>query len=90
MEEEALPIANETFNQALDFNLGPTTCALSGGEDYELLFTIDPKHRDVIAKHHDIAVIGEILDENLGSKLHSKGDNLHDILSLGWNSLKDE
>jgi thiamine-monophosphate kinase len=89
LEESALPISNETFNQALEFNLGPTTCALSGGEDYELLFTIDPKYLPELNKHHDIAVIGEIKDANLGVKLHSKGGNFHDIISLGWNSLKE-
>ncbi|MCP4123377.1 MAG: thiamine-phosphate kinase [Bacteroidetes bacterium] len=89
LEEEQLPIATETFNQALEFNLGPTTCALSGGEDYELLFTIDPTQRDLIDAHHDITVIGEILDENQGAKLLTKGGNLHDIISLGWNSLEE-
>ena len=89
LEEEYLPIANETFNQALEFNLGPTTCALSGGEDYELLFTIDPKHREIIDAHHDISIIGEVLDESMGAKLLTKGGNLHDIISLGWNSLEE-
>lgn len=89
LEESALPIDNETFNQALDFNIGPTTCALSGGEDYELLFTVDPKHRAELEAHKDISIIGEVLDVNLGVKLHTKGDNLHDIISLGWNSLEE-
>ena len=89
LEEASLPIATETYNQALEFNLGPTTCALSGGEDYELLFTADPKFRDALDAHHDISIIGEILDENLGVKLHTKGGNLHDIISLGWNSLDE-
>lgn len=89
INEEALPIAGETFNQALEFNLGPTTCALSGGEDYELLFTVDPKHREAISAHNDIAVIGEIKDAGLGVKLFSKGGNYHDIISLGWNSLEE-
>jgi thiamine-monophosphate kinase len=90
LEEDSIPIANETYNQALAFNLGPTTCALSGGEEYELLFTIDPKDRKAIDAHHDIVIIGEIKDEHLGVKLHSKGGNFHDIISLGWNSLKED
>ncbi len=90
IEEESLPIANETYNQALEFNMGPTTCALSGGEDYELLFAVDPKHQKKMDDHPDISVIGEFLDVNLGVKLHTKGDNLHDIVSMGWNSLDNE
>lgn len=89
LEEEAIPIASETYNQALEFNVGPTTCALSGGEDYELLFTVDARHRAAIEAHGDISVIGEILHAGLGVKLHTRGDNLHDIISLGWNSLKE-
>ena len=89
IEEENLPISKDTFNQALEFNLGPTTCALSGGEDYELLFTLDPKHQKAIDEHYDISMIGEVKDVNLGVKLHTKGDNYHDIISLGWNSLTE-
>ena len=88
IEEESLPIDNDTYNQALEFNLGPTTCALSGGEDYELLFAVDPKHEKKMDDHPDIAVIGKFRDVNLGVKLHTKGDNFHDMVSLGWNSLK--
>ncbi len=90
IEEDDLPISKETYNQALEFNLGPTTCALSGGEDYELLFTIDPEHKKAIDEHYDISIIGEVKDVNLGVKLHTKGGNFHDIISLGWNSLKEE
>ncbi len=90
IEEAQLPIAKETYDMALNFNLGPTTCALSGGEDYELLFTIDPKDIDKISKHSDITIIGEMLPAEMGVKLKTKGGNLHDIISLGWDSLKEE
>ena len=89
MEESAVPIANETYDTALSLQIDPINCALSGGEDYELLFTIDPKDKPVIDQHHDISIIGEILDENLGVKLHTKGDNYYDLLSLGWDALRD-
>jgi thiamine-monophosphate kinase len=90
LNESEVPIANETYNKALEFGIDPINCALSGGEDYELLFTIDRKDADKIKHHTDIAVIGEILDANLGVKLYTKGGNYHDIISLGWDGLKDE
>jgi thiamine-monophosphate kinase len=90
LNESDVPIANETYNKALDFGIDPINCALSGGEDYELLFTIDKKDAEKIKPHPDIAVIGEILDANLGVKLYTKGGNYHDIISLGWDGLKNE
>lgn len=89
LEEANIPIANETYDTALDFSIDPITCALSGGEDYELLFTIKPSDKEKIDKNHDIAIIGEIIDANLGIKLHTKGDNYHDLIALGWDGLKE-
>lgn len=90
LNEDAVPIANETYDKALEFGIDPINCALSGGEDYELLFTILPSDKNKVNAHPDISIIGEILDENLGVKLFTKGGNYHDIISLGWNSLKVE
>lgn len=90
LNEDAVPIANETYDKALEFGIDPINCALSGGEDYELLFTILPSDKNKVNAHPDISIIGEILDENLGVKLFTKGGNYYDIISLGWNSLKDE
>ena len=88
--EEKIPIDFETATLANEMNINPLIAALSGGEDYELLFTILPSDKNKVNAHPDICIIGEILDENLGVKLFTKGGNYHDIISLGWNSLKDE
>jgi thiamine-monophosphate kinase len=90
LNEVEVPIANETYDKALEFNIDPINCALSGGEDYELLFTIDKKDLLKAQQHPDISIIGEMLDANLGVKLFTKGGNYHDIISLGWDGLKDE
>jgi len=89
VEEEAVPIAKETYDTALSFNIDPINCALSGGEDYELLFTIRPEDRSKIEHHPDFSIIGEMLDSNLGIKLHTKGDNYYDLIGMGWDSIKE-
>lgn len=90
INEANVPIASETYNKALDFNIDPINCALSGGEDYELLFTIHPKDKALVENDSNITIIGEILDANLGVKLFSKGGNYYDIISLGWDGLKND
>ncbi len=86
--EQQVPIAKETYDMALKFNIDPITCALSGGEDYELLFTIHPSEREKVADHPDITLIGAIEAEDKGITLLTKGGNRHTITSLGWNALK--
>lgn len=90
LNEADVPISSFTYNKALDFGIDPINCALSGGEDYELLFTILPSEKDRVNQHPDISIIGEITDANLGAKLYTKGGNYHDIISLGWDGLKNE
>lgn len=89
VHEENVPIAKETYDTALSFNIDPINCALSGGEDYELLFTVKPEDLHKVENHPDFSVIGEILDANLGIKLHSKGDNYYDLIGMGWDSIKE-
>ena len=85
IEESGVPIHNDAQLQALEFNLDPITTALSGGEDYELLFTIDPKDTEKIRFLPDIYIAGEIVAKEDGVKLHTKGGNIHDIKAQGWN-----
>lgn len=82
--EEKIPIHNETKEMALEFNIPPTTCALNGGEDYELLFTINPKDHDEIALSEQISVIGHVVEITEGLTLETKGGNTHPLTAQGW------
>ena len=85
--EEKIPIDHTTFNTALEFKLDPTMCALSGGEDYELLFTISQKEYDKIKENPNVAVIGHITDKAEGKNLISKDDTLYPLTAQGWDAL---
>jgi thiamine-monophosphate kinase len=84
IEESGVPIHPEAQLMALKFQLDPITCALSGGEDYELIFTIDPRDVDKIKYLPDIYIMGEMTDPADGVKLHTKGGNIHDLKAQGW------
>lgn len=84
INEESIPIAFETKQMALKFNVDPTTAALSGGEDYELLFTVKTSDIEKIKKIPNVSVIGEIVSKDQGIKLQTKSGNKHEITSLGW------
>lgn len=84
LEETGVSIHPDAQMQALTFQLDPITCALSGGEDYELLFTIDPKDIEKVKYLPDIFIAGEIVDAADGIKLHTKGGNIHPIKAQGW------
>jgi len=86
--EEKLPIAEETKLAAFKFNLDPTACVLSGGEDYELLFTIRQDDYEKISGNADISVIGYLTDEEAGAHIITKGGSKHPITAQGWNALK--
>ena len=86
--EEKIPIAEESKLAAFKFNMDPTACALSGGEDYELLFTVRQDDYDIIAKNPDISVIGYFTDAEAGAHIITKGGNRHPITAQGWNALK--
>ena len=85
--EEKIPIDHTTFNTALEFKLDPTMCALSGGEDYELLFTISQKEYDKIKENPNVAIIGHITDKAEGNNLISKDGTLYPLTAQGWDAL---
>jgi thiamine-monophosphate kinase len=84
--EEKIPIAEDTRQAAFKFNLDPTACALSGGEDYELLFTIKQDDYDKIAANTDISIIGYMAEAEAGSHIYTKGGNKFPITAQGWNA----
>ena len=86
--EEKIPVSEETKLAAFKFNMDPTACALSGGEDYELLFTVRQDDYEAIANHPEISVIGYITDEEAGVHIHTKGGSKHPITAQGWNMFK--
>lgn len=86
--EDKIPIDPSTYNLAREFNLDPTVCALSGGEDYELLFTIDQSDFPKIKANPDITVIGHMTSKLEGANLITKGGTSHPITAQGWDSLK--
>lgn len=82
--EDKLPIDQKTFDAGYEFKIDPTTCALNGGEDYELLFTISQDDHDKLEKHRDIHFIGYISDKKEGVHLITKGENAVPIQAQGW------
>lgn len=86
--DDKLPIDSTVLTTALDLNLPPTTCALSGGEDYELLFTIKLDDYDKIKNHSDITIIGHITEKAEGLQIITKTGTQHKLEAQGWNHFK--
>jgi thiamine-monophosphate kinase len=86
--EDKIPIAEETRMAAFKFNLDPTACALSGGEDYELLFTVNQDDYPKIKDSADISIIGYLTPEEEGAHIFTKGGGKHAITAQGWNAFK--
>jgi thiamine-monophosphate kinase len=84
--EEKIPIHEDSKAAAFKFGLDPTVCALNGGEDYELLFTMKQADYDKITLQEEISVIGYMCDPEEGTKIITKGKNVFDITAQGWNA----
>lgn len=87
--EERIPLDYQTAVAAEEFNMNVSTCALNGGEDYELLFTVPLTANDVVSAIEDVKVIGYITKESLGKALISRDGNEFELKAQGWNPLKD-
>lgn len=86
--EEKIPVAEEMKQAAYKFEIDPTACALSGGEDYELIFTIAPADYDKLVLSEDISVVGYMTGQEAGATILTKGGGKHAITAQGWNHLK--
>lgn len=89
--EDKLPVDYTTAAIANEFNLDPTTCALNGGEDYELLFTIPQSDFEKVKDIREISIVGHITDASEGVNLISRSGTLVPITAQGWDAfLKSE
>jgi thiamine-monophosphate kinase len=84
LEESGVPIRPDVEELAISFQLDPITCALSGGEDYELVFTVRPEDLEKVRYLPDIYICGEITPKGEGRILHTKGGNRHPLKAQGW------
>ena len=84
IEEAKVPLHTMTEELAVKFRMDPITCALNGGEDYELLFTLDPEDIDKLQFLDDVYLIGTILPEKDGIMLETSGGNFHRLKAQGW------
>jgi thiamine-monophosphate kinase len=84
ISDTELPIHQDTYNTALEFNIDPTTCALNGGEDYELLFTIEPEDETKIMDDGVISIVGRMTKAEGGCVLVTKAGNRYPLKAQGW------
>ena len=87
--EKNLPIDYQTAVMAEELNMNVTTCALNGGEDYELLFTVPIGDLDKVKDMDDVKLIGHITKESLGRVLVARDGGEFELKAQGWNPLKE-
>jgi thiamine-monophosphate kinase len=88
--EERIPLDYQTAVMAEELNMNVTTCALNGGEDYELLFTVPLADHEKIAEMEGIRIIGHITKPELGAALITRDGQEFELKAQGWNPLKQE
>lgn len=86
--EERIPLDYQTAVMAEELNMNVTTCALNGGEDYELLFTVPIGCHEQIEQMEGIKMIGHITKKDLGCALITRDGNEFELKAQGWNPLK--
>jgi thiamine-monophosphate kinase len=88
IHEDKLPFNEDMKAFAYKLQLDPTACALSGGEDYELLFTVSQADFEKINENNGLSVIGFITEADKGKHIITRGGNKHELVAQGWNHLK--
>ena len=86
--EDKFPLHDDAKAFAYKLQLDPTACALSGGEDYELLFTVSQEDYEKIKTNAAISIIGYVTDAAEGKHLVTRGGNKHELVAQGWNHMK--
>ena len=90
INEAQVPISEEAYNQALEFQIDPINCALNGGEDYELLFTVSEADAKKLRNNPLVTEIGTVQESDFGAKINTKGGKTHDLVAQGWKHLEEE
>ena len=85
--EDKIPVAEETRLAAFKFEIDPTACALSGGEDYELLFTVSQADYEKVSANANISIVGYMTEPSDGTHIITKGGSRHQITAQGWNPI---
>ena len=88
--EERIPIDYQTAVMAEELNMNVSTCALNGGEDYELLFTVPLTLHDKVSAIQGVKVIGHITKPELGCGLITRDGQEFELKAQGWNPLKEK
>jgi thiamine-monophosphate kinase len=88
--ENKIPVDIKTAELAEEMHLHPITCALNGGEDYELLFTIHPSDLEKVKGHKDISVIGYMTAREQGLKMIAESGQEVELKAQGWNAFRQE
>ncbi len=88
--EERIPIDYQTAVMAEEFNMNLSTCALNGGEDYELLFTVPLTDHEKVSQIKDVKIIGHITKPEMGCALVTRDGNEMELKAQGWNPLKED
>lgn len=88
--EERIPLSYETAVMAEELNMNVTTCAMNGGEDYELLFTVPLSAHDIVSEIKDVKVIGHITKPELGCAIITRDGNEFELKAQGWNPLNGQ
>ncbi len=86
--EDKIPLDQQVITTCEEFNMDSTTVALSGGEDYELLFTISQEDFPKIKANPNLTVIGYITDEKEGANLITRANQKVKIIAQGWNAME--
>jgi thiamine-monophosphate kinase len=88
IHENKIPVDYTAMNLANDLNMNPIMCALSGGEDYELLFTVNQDYYDKLKKDPDFTIIGFVTDISEGNNFIANDGSSHTLTAQGWDAIK--